>query len=63
MMKKEKINIRVKWARKRPAKLVIKGDQASEIRWLDTGSSQTISNEQLDFLDEKRENKKIGEKS
>lgn len=40
--------IRIKWS-KRPAKLVQKGEQCSEIKWIHNGVTQAISNEQIDF--------------
>jgi hypothetical protein len=51
----ELTSVQVKWDRERKAKIVAKGDQVSEIKWLDTGLVQAISNDQLDFSQEKRE--------
>ena len=34
---------------KRPAKIIARGAQATEIKWLDTGSSQVLANDQLIF--------------
>jgi len=57
--KKEELpGVRVKWDRARPARLLYRGAEASEIKWLDTGVLQVIPNNQLDFLNEKRENRK-----
>jgi len=41
-------NIKVLWT-KRPVRLVMKGDQCSEVKWLDTGSTQALSNDQINF--------------
>ncbi len=41
-------NIKVIWT-KRPARLVARGEQQSEIKWLDTGTWQCIPNDQLKF--------------
>ena len=56
-MKKQLIDVRVKWDRSRPARLLHRGAEASEIKWLDTGVTQILANGQLDFLGEKREDK------
>jgi hypothetical protein len=50
-VKKERIDVRVRWS-KRPARLLGRGKEVSEIKWLDTQSRQVISNDQLEFLDE-----------
>src|SRR4051812_39580442 len=39
-------NIKVKWT-ERPARLLARGEQVSEIKWLDTGTTQNIPNDQL----------------
>jgi hypothetical protein len=41
-------HIRVLWT-KRPARLIRKGEQCSEIKWLDTGSFQALANDQIEF--------------
>ena len=41
-------NVKVKWS-KRPARLVERGEQCSEIKWLDTGTNQALPNDQLLF--------------
>jgi hypothetical protein len=58
MVKKELMNVKIKWAKKRPAKVVAKGPEVSEIKWLDTGQVQAIPNDQLDFLNDSKESRK-----
>lgn len=43
-----KSNIKVVWT-KRPVRLVERGEQCSEVRWLDTGTQQTLTNDQIQF--------------
>ena len=40
--------IKIRWT-KRPVKLIAKGEQCSEIKWLDSGSTQALPNEQINF--------------
>jgi len=51
-------SVRVKWDKERPVKLVAAGEEASEIKWIDTGVFQIIPNNQLDFFTNKRINRK-----
>ncbi len=44
--------MRVVWTQ-RPVKLIERGEQASEVKFLDTGSIAAISNDQLDFDEER----------
>ncbi len=53
--KKREANVKVIWS-KRPARLIERGEQCSEIEFLDTGSRQAIPNGELIF--ESREDKK-----
>lgn len=41
-------NCRVVWT-KRPVRLVARGEEQSEVRWLDTGSTQSIPTDQIIF--------------
>ena len=63
MIKKQQIDVRVKWATGRPAKVMHRGGQVSEIKWLDTGIVQAIPNDQLDFFGERREGRKKEKRS
>ncbi len=49
---KPKGNIRVVWT-KRPVRLLAKGEQQSDIVWLDTGTWQSLPNDQLIFKESK----------
>ena len=41
-------SVKVRWS-KRLVKLIAKGEQCSEIKWLDNGTTQILSNEQINF--------------
>jgi hypothetical protein len=45
-------DVKVRWS-KRPAKILAKGAECTEIKWLDTGSTQTLPNDQLIFAKER----------
>jgi len=44
--------ISIKWTT-RPAQLVARGEEVSEIKWRDTGSVQALANEQIEFGENK----------
>jgi hypothetical protein len=43
--------VRVVWT-KRPVRLIERGSEVSEVQFLDTGHSQAIPNDQLEFFDD-----------
>lgn len=47
-----KANIKVEWT-SRPARLIEEGPQQSEIKWLDTGSTQCLPNGEWAYINKK----------
>ena len=45
----------VKWDPERPARLLRRGEQQSEIQWLDTKTTTHLSNEDFKEVEDKKE--------
>lgn len=41
--------VTISWDPERPAKLITRGDEQSEIQWLDDRTTQSLPNEQIKF--------------
>ena len=52
-----KPNVIVRWDAERPAKLIQRGDQQSEIQWLDDRTTQVLPNSQIEFTEDDHANK------